>query len=387
MWNNLQNAEERPGRKGLVKRIVVFVVLVVAVCAAVGLVLFQESLNFDALRRYFKYFNLRDQEDSGIYTFDSHNSNRYGAAGSGLAVGSVGGLVYYQDNGAERYSIQSQLALPQLITRGKMMLCYDVGGTTLLLGNTNGELLNLSSDKAILDADLASTGALCYSSSSSGYKSVLTVYNAGQELIYRWLSSTTYMPLCAIPEKGSYLAAVGLGASGGAFESSVYFFRTDAEEIQQQVSLGNELIYDLFFLDSDTVCAVGEQSVQLVDVDGTYLGSYTYEEPYLKDYDTQGDGFLTLVTNMYRAGNRNTLRTLDESGSEIASLYLGQEVLDLSASGNYVAVLTPDDLTIYTSSLNVYAQTNDIGSATSVIMREDGSALLLGGGQGWLYLP
>ena len=132
---------------------------------------------------------------------------------------------------------------------------------------------------------------------------------------------------------------------------------------------------------------MGEQSVQLVDVDGTYLGSYTYEEPYLKDYDTQGDGFLTLVTNMYRAGNRNTLRTLDESGSEIASLYLGQEVLDLSASGNYVAVLTPDDLTIYTSSLNVYAQTNDIGSATSVIMREDGSALLLGGGQGWLYLP
>src|SRR5699024_8475443 len=129
MWNNLQNAEERPGRKGLVKRIVVFVVLVEAVCAAVGLVRFEEALDFAALRRYFKYFNLRDQEDSGIYTFDSHNSNRYGAAGSGLAVGSVGGLVYYQDNGAERYSIQSQLALPQLITRGKMMLCYDVGGT------------------------------------------------------------------------------------------------------------------------------------------------------------------------------------------------------------------------------------------------------------------
>ena len=90
---------------------------------------------------------------------------------------------------------------------------------------------------------------------------------------------------------------------------------------------------------------------------------------------------------MYKAGNRNSLITVDDSGEEIASLYLGKEVLDISASGNYLAVLTPDALTIYTSSLHVYAETVDIGSATSVLMREDGSAVLIGGGAGKLYLP
>jgi len=283
--------------------------------------------------------------------------------------------------------MQSQLELPQLITRGKYMLAYDVGGTKLLLANTSGSLLELSADKAVLDADLSSSGAFCYSSSSSGYKSVLTVYNSRQELAYRWLSSTTYLPVCAISEKGTMLAAVGLGATGGAYESSVSFFRTDANEIQNTVSLGNELIYDLDFLNNDTVIAVGEHTVQIVKSDGTVVGQYAYEEPYLKTYRLEGDGFLALVVNMYKAGNRNSLITVDDSGEEIASLYLGKEVLDISASGNYLAVLTPDALTIYTSSLHVYAETVDIGSATSVLMREDGSAVLIGGGAGKLYLP
>lgn len=387
MWNNQSDTPAKPGRYGLIKRIVVFAVVVVAVCSAVGLFLFQESLNFDALRRWIKYFNIRDEGTEDLYLFDAHNSNRYGTAGSGLAVASVGGLVYYQDNGTERFSLQNQLSLPQLLTAGKMMLAYDAGGTVLLAADTNGERVRLTTEQPILDADLASNGSFCFASSLSGYKSVLTVYNSSATLAYRWLSSTTYMPTCAISEKGTLLAAIGLGASGGAFESSVYFFRTDSENILSTASLGNSLIYDLYFVDADTVCALGETAAYLVRSDGTLEGEFAYPEPYLKDYDTGGNGFLTLAVNMYRAGNRNSLVTMDDEGREIATLYLGEEILDLSAAGSYIAVLTADRLTIYTDNLEVYAETVDISAATSVLMREDGSVLLLGGGKGWLYLP
>lgn len=387
MWNNLMDSDKRHDRKNIVKRIVVFVVIVIAVCSAVGLILFQESINFDALRRWVKYFNIRDEGTEDLYTFDAHNSNRYGACGNGLAVASVGGLVYYQENGNERFTIQSQLSLPQLCTAGKMMLAYDVGGTQLLTADINGERVSLSTEQAILDADLAPNGSFCYSSSMSGYKSVLTVYNSSGDLSYRWLSSSTYMPTCAISEKGTLLAAVGLGASDGAFESSIYFFRTDSENVLSAVSLGNVLIYDLYFTTSDTVCALGETAVYYVKSDGSILAEYAYSEPFLKDYHTGGEGFLTLALNMYRAGNRNSVITVDDAGKELASLYLGQEILDLSACGNYVAILTSDQLTIYTSSLELYAETVEIGAATSVLMREDGSALLLGAGTGWLFLP
>ena len=96
---------------------------------------------------------------------------------------------------------------------------------------------------------------------------------------------------------------------------------------------------------------------------------------------------MTLSLNMYRAGNRYTVVTVDEAGQELGSLYIGEEILDLSACGKYIAVLTPENLTVYTRDLQVYAQTMDTGTATGVLMREDGSVLLLGSGIGELYVP
>lgn len=380
--------EQSPNRRGLWKKIVVFAVVVAAVCGLVALILFSDGLNLDSLRRWVKYMNVSGDGSYGVYTFDSHSSNRYESFGDGLAVASVSGLTVFDEQGEELFSLQKQMALPQLQVRGDLAMVYDVGGGSLLaLHRKNGEVLRLEENRAILDADLSDGGYLCTSSSASGYKSVLSVYNGSQNLIYRWLSSTTYIPLCTVSADGRWLAAVGLGQSGGAFESSLLLFRTDSEEIQRSVSLGSQLIYDLMFVGDKTICAVGETSVRFLSLDGELLGSYAYEDRYLKDFTDGGDGFLTLAVNMYRAGNRYTLVTVDEKGRELASVYLGQEILDLSACGRYIAALTPEGLTVYTQSLSVYAETVDTGSATSVVMRKDGSVLLLGNGQGKLYLP
>lgn len=380
--------EPTPDHRGLWKKIVVFAVIVAAVCGLVALVLFTDGLNLDGLRRWVKYMNVGGDDSYGVYTFDAHSSNRYASFGDGLAVVSVSGLSAYDENGEELFVLQEQMELPQLQVSGDMALAYDVGGNSLLaLHRRNGEVLRLKENRAILDADLSSGGYLCTSSSASGYKSVLSVYNNSQNLVYRWLSSTTYIPLCAISGDGRWLAAVGLGQKGGVFESSLLLFRTDSEEIQQTISLGSQLIYDLLFVGDKTICAIGETSVQYLTLDGTFLGSYSYQDRYLKDFTADGDGFLTLAVNMYKAGNRYSLVTVDEKGKEIASVYLGQEILDMSACGRYLAVLTPEGLTIYTQSLSVYHQTVETGNATAVVMRKDGSALLLGNGQGWLYVP
>lgn len=374
--------------KSHLKRILLFVVIIIAVCALVAVFVFRDALNLDGLRRWVKYLNVRGDGDYGTYTFDSHNSNQYASFAGGLAVASVGGLDTFDSKGEEAFLSQAQLELPQIQTGNKLVMVYDVGGNTLLaVHSQSGEVLRLETEKPILDADLSKGDAICYSTSASGYKSVLTVYNSKQELIYRWLSSTIYMPLCAVSDNGAYLAAVGMGQTDGSFESTLYLFQTNSEKLVHSVSLGNELIYDLLFLDNNTICAIGEDSAQFLSLDGTQTGSYAYGDQYLKDFDAGGNGFLTLSVNMYRAGNRYSLITVDEMGNEIAASYIGQEILDFSACGKYVALLTSEGLTIYNRDLTVYHETAETGMATSVLMREDGSALLLGGGQGHLYIP
>lgn len=381
--------EPEPMRRLTVKKLVILGTVVLAVCGVLCLFLFNEELNLDGLLRWGKYLTVRDDERFGSYSFDSHSSNCYASFDDGLAVASISGLTIFDENGQERSVLQQQIDIPKLLSNDEIALVFDVGGLNLVaLHEENGEVLHLEETHPILDADLSADGAVCVSSSASGYKSVLAVYNEEQDLIYRWLSSTTYFPLCAITEDGTDMAAISVGQKDGVYESSICFFRTDSEQIQKTVSLGSQLIYDLVFVSSDLLCAIGETSVQYVSLSGEQLGAYVYDSRYLKQFDCGGDGFLALAMNMYRAGNRYSLITIEEeSGQVIGDLYIGEEVLDISACDRYIAVLTPGKLTVYTRSLSQYSQTTDVADATSVVMREDGSVLLLGGGKGSLYIP
>lgn len=388
MSNKNAGIEKRSRDFGWMKKVLAILLVTIVICGIVAAILFPDALNVDALRRWVKYLNVRNQGEDGLYSFDSHNSNCYASFHGGLAVASVGGLNTYESDGREAVISQTQLALPSLQVSDKLAMAYDVGGTSLVaVHHSGGEVLRVTAEKAILDADLSEGGQICYVSSSTGYKTIVSVYNDKQERIYRWLSSSTYMPLCTISENGTQLATIGLDQENGSFVSTLNLFRTHYDQIEKTVPLGSELIYDVEYVSENTICVIGESGVQYLDASGEPIGTYAYGDLFLKDFDLGGDGFLTLSMNMYRAGNRYSLVTVDETGQELASLYLGQEVLDLSVCKKYIAVLLPDGLAVYNRQLELYAETDEVGTATSVLMQEDGSVLLLGAGTGRLYVP
>ena len=78
---------------------------------------------------------------------------------------------------------------------------------------------------------------------------------------------------------------------------------------------------------------------------------------------------------------------MDGAGEEMASLDVNREVLDLSAAGRYLAVLYTDGLVIYNPDLEVYASLDEAEYASGVLMRADGSALLLSAEYAALFLP
>ena len=78
---------------------------------------------------------------------------------------------------------------------------------------------------------------------------------------------------------------------------------------------------------------------------------------------------------------------MDDEGQLLAELEVDKEVLSISAAGKYAAVLYSDELVIYNKELEVCAQLPDLSSAKQVLMREDGSAVLVGADAASLYLP
>ena len=192
---------------------------------------------------------------------------------------------------------------------------------------------------------------------------------------------------CAVASGSKYAAAAVLGQQDGMFESSVVLFRTDAEEIACTIPIGNAMIYDLHFVSDSKLCVLAEDALSFYDLDGNLLGSFSYGESYLKDYTTDGSGCLTLVMNLYQAGNRYTVLTVGYDGAELGRLSSGEQILDISAAGKYLAILTSSSLSIYDQALQEYDVSDNTAGAASVVMRADGSAILLANGHGTLYVP
>ena len=91
--------------------------------------------------------------------------------------------------------------------------------------------------------------------------------------------------------------------------------------------------------------------------------------------------------NLYKAGNRYTVLTIGYDGTVLGTLPTSEQILDISASGRYLALLTSGSLAIYDQNLEEYDVSDNTTGASSTVMRADGSAILLANGHGTLYVP
>ena len=71
----------------------------------------------------------------------------------------------------------------------------------------------------------------------------------------------------------------------------------------------------------------------------------------------------------------------------LGEVEVDHEVLNVSVAGKYVAVLYSDELMIYDKQLQPCARLTEVSAAKLVLMRQDGSAVLVGSGSASLYLP
>ena len=382
--------ERKPRARRKIRRIVGIVVaaLLLALVIVVVVVAVRNDLtDLGAVQRFLRYMNSSSKEEFGSYSYDSHDKNRFAAFDDGLAIASVSGLTLLDDMGEEQLYIASKLSAPALSTDGKRLLCYDIGGSSLILANaSHGALLELQTEGAILDASLSEGGAMCYLTSEGNYKAVIPVYNSKQENIYVWYSASVYYNQCAVSPDASCLAAIAIGQQGAQFQSSLTLIRTDAEEPFANIPLGDQLIYELRFLSNGVICLWSEDGLQFYSDAGEQLGVYQ-PEGTITAVSLEADGFATVWLESDLAGAQASVVTVKENGSVRGSVAFASEILDFSANGDYVAVLTTDALHIFNGELSLYAETDECFGAVQVKLREDGSAVLISGANAELYIP
>lgn len=371
-------------------RLLAFLVTLALLLGAVAAVVYRDRLNFDSIRRWFVYRSL-EKSDSGqteSFQYDSAGKGGYSQVGDDLLVWSTAGVRLYSSGGVEYLNESLTLNRPVADTCGSAALIYDAGGNVLHTyeDRSTSFVLNTEQGHEILSARMGPGGSFAVTTRESGYNGVVTVYSSGGHPVVGIRISTRFVTDGLLSDDGKTVAVLTVGQNEDVFESGLDLYALDGDVPFASYSLGNNAILDLR-ADGSAFWALGESSLSVARADGSAAVHYDYAGRYLKDYALDGDGFSALLLGKYRAGSGAALVTVGADGQELASLDLEDQVLDLDASGRYVAVLTAAGLTLYTKDLQLYDALENTMGARSVVLRSDGTAFLVGGETARLYIP
>ena len=371
-------------------RLLAFLVTLALLLGAVAAVVYRDRLNFDSIRRWFVYRSLEKSESGQTESFqyDSAGKGGYSQVGDDLLVWSTAGVRLYSSGGVEYLNESLTLNRPVADTCGSAALIYDAGGNVLHTyeDRSTSFVLNTEQGHEILSARMGPGGSFAVTTRESGYKGVVTVYSSGGHPVVGIRISTRFVTDGLLSDDGKTVAVLTVGQNEDVFESGLDLYALDGDVPFASYSLGNNAILDLR-ADGSAFWALGESSLSVARADGSAAVHYDYAGRYLKDYALDGDGFSALLLGKYRAGSGAALVTVGADGQELASLDLEDQVLDLDASGRYVAVLTAAGLTLYTKDLQLYDALENTMGARSVVLRSDGTAFLVGGETARLYIP
>ena len=396
--NDRQEVPNDKKKPNILVRLLAFLVTWALVFGAVTLVVYRDRLNFDVIRRYFTYRSLERNDSGQAESFAHEGSTRdiFVSAGENLLVCSTTGVRLFSGSGTQYANEQIVMEQPVAMAAGEWSLAYDAGGKSLYLFRDKEKVFSLGADsgKTILSARVNENGWLAVVTQAASYKGSVTVYNPQQQPVIQLNRSSGFVMDALVTEDGKYLATVTVSQSGASFSSSLDLYRLDRTEEETEpdvsASLDGSVILDLRE-QNGALWALGDTGVFAVSLAeknlGERKGAYSYPDQYLKEFSLEGDGYAALLLGKYRAGTQAQLVVTDESGEVTGTLDIGEQVLSLSAAGRYIAVLTADRLDIYTSDLRLYDSLSGTQNAQKVLMRADGTAMLIGAKTARLYIP
>ena len=385
-------AAKRPKQSNPVFRLLALLVMAALILGAAVLVIYRDTVNVDAFKRWLAFRNMVTGESGESDPFTHAGGNKLSIAylDSGIVTASTAGAHYYGLDGEQLAEEVLPLENPVLTASGATAVVYDAGNQSLFAFRGGEEYfqLKLEGNAYLLSSRPNESGWLAVTAQQSGYKGAVTVYDRkGSQVIQISLSSVFVVDAAVSPD-GQTVAVVTIGQEGGTFFSRLLLYRVDREEPFAHVDLGSLTVLDMDY-DDGVIWILGEDRLLTVSLlpEGQTVQTYFISPNYLKGCSFGGDGFALLLLGRYRSGGAAQALRVDSSAQVTQSIPLSGQVLDYAAAGDFCALLSGNQLSIYNAERELSAALENARVARKVSLAADGSAVLANAQQAWLYIP
>lgn len=384
-------------KPNILLRLALGLLTLAVVLAGAAVVVYRDRLNLDALKRWYTYrsLSLSDSGQAESFHYSSSDSDVFADLAGDLLVCGRNTIGLYSGSGVQYIDQPVSFASPAVAVGGGSAVVYDAGGKDLYVFRNREQIFSLRSDGMLLSASLNGSGLLTVVSQQAGYRGVATVYDNSFDPSAALSLSSTYLMDARLADDNKTLAAVCVGQQDGEFTSTLALYDLSslaADGVSQEAApfascpLGGNVVLELGS-SAGRWWALGDQGLWLLDGGGTILGILDWSDRILKAYTLSGEGFSAALLGKYRADGQASLSVVDSGAVLTGTLALDAQVLSLDAAGRYFAVLTADQLDIYTRDLKLYSSLTGTQGAQRVLLRDDASAILIAAGTARLYVP
>ncbi|NLC73230.1 MAG: hypothetical protein GX684_05615 [Ruminococcaceae bacterium] len=326
--------QQRADKLLLRRRVLIIIIPAVLLALALSLFLMRDKIRFGG-KTGSEPLSLPVLYENSVIT----------ACGDKIAIADSFGLMLKNFSGKTVSELKVPLAFPALVCNDNFAVAYSVG-ERYLLKVSSGESLQLSVKGRISDISISANGMLAVTSSETGYRGAVTIYDTNLSPVYTFLSAKGF-PLCAkVSHNGKVFAAVTVSDSN----SAVHLFSLDSEEPLGVYSLSEAVIRDVFFIGNNELCCISENEATFIDLGGNVLASYAFNDKKLDKYCGSDDGFVCILLS---DDNSHYLYSLGTGANVLGSLTYTAPINSLSAKSSYILVADSEKLMLYNRNLSL----------------------------------
>ena len=250
-------------------------------------------------------------------------------------------LAYRNKEGAEVSRYTCTYAKPLMRTEGEYVLVAEQGGRRLQLSTRSDVEQELESEYKIRSVSLNAKGQFAVlTDGPQGYTVQITIYDKNGKTIYTRKSNRLVSDVALSPD-GTTLSAVSVEETDGTLSTrlEVFSLSSAASDAQCTYQAQDTLLYRAAYLSDNTLVAVGEHTLVLMNTADGGVSLYSMEGKYLLGYAVGGDT-VALAMRPYGDTAGGEVVVLTSAGSEKLRLPFEGEFRHLSGGEGRYALLT-----------------------------------------------
>jgi len=326
----------------------------------------------------FRFFGLFSSHEpvkmADEYHFDVGRNRTFADLDGSLAAAGTLGIQVLDTEGRETLRDSFRMSNPAICAQEGYAIAFDISGTAVRVFSGEEIITSIKADGAIISASINRNGWVSVCTQEGGTsKGVVTVYNAGGAAVYRVNLATGYVLSAVLTPDNKSLAILNLTDDG----SRITYYSLNSKDVDRVFDLPDRLIFEICYLPGGDVLAISTDSLLIINKNNEGKELYGFADSRLGGYAT-GNGFIAIYLLDYGVGHSGRLVTLKEDGNILAEIETDREIVSLSSSDGYLAVLRSDGFALYNTTLDeipVLLEPAAAAGATKVLALGNGNSL------------